>query len=241
MSRARLRTLLTAPLWLAQGAHVAITTERLPEAAGPRQGRIGAGRLRLLILGDSSAAGVGVATQDLALAGRLAAALADLEPTWTLHARTGATTARTLAALRDLPGAPVDAAVLALGVNDVTRAVPLRRWLDQQRALAAQLRQQFGLRHLYLSGVPPMGAFPALPRPLRDVLGDRARRFDAALQELAAGTPGARHVPFDGALLDPGLMARDGYHPGPAIYAWWADRLADHIRADFVPIPRGPA
>ena len=75
MSRARLRTLLTAPLWLAQGVHVAITTERLPEAAGPRQGRIGAGRLRLLILGDSSAAGVGVATQDLALAGRLAAAL----------------------------------------------------------------------------------------------------------------------------------------------------------------------
>ena len=25
-------------------------------------------------------------------------------------------------------------------------------------------------------------------------------------------------------------MAHDGFHPGPAIYAAWAERLADHIK-----------
>ena len=50
---------------------------RLPEATGARQGSSGEGApLRVLIIGDSSAAGVGVSTQHDALAGQLAIALA---------------------------------------------------------------------------------------------------------------------------------------------------------------------
>lgn len=233
--RALIATALTAPVWLAQGLHLALTAPRLPEAAGPRAGRIGAGRLRLLIAGDSSAAGVGAHTQAQALSGRLAAALADLEPDWRLVARTGATTAATLARLRALPPAPADVAVLALGVNDVTRAVPLARWLDAQAALIGHLTGDLGARRVVLTGVPPMGAFPALPRPLRGVLGARASRFDAALAELVAQRPEVRHLAFDPALLDPGLMAEDGYHPGPVLYARWADALARAIRADLTP------
>jgi lysophospholipase L1-like esterase len=220
---------------LAQGLHLALTATRLPEAEGPRAGRVGAGLLRLLIAGDSSAAGVGASTQDQALSGRLAQALADLEPDWRLVARTGATTAALLAHLRALPSVPTDVAVLALGVNDVTRPVPLARWLDAQAALIGHLTGDLGARRVVLTGVPPMGAFPALPRPLRGVLGARAARFDAALAELAARTPAARHLAFDPALLDPGLMASDGYHPGPVLYARWADALARAIRADFTP------
>lgn len=226
---------LSLPVWLAQGAWVALRTPRLPEAAGPRAGRLGAGHLRLMVLGDSSAAGVGAATQDAALAGRLAAELADLQPDWVLHARTGATTATTLASLARLPVAPVDAAVVALGVNDLTRGVPLARWLDQQRSLVAMLTDRFGARRIYLSGVPPMGAFPALPRPLRTVLGARAARFDAALAALAPALPGATHLPFDAAVLAPAMMASDGFHPGPQVYALWARAVADAIRTDFKP------
>lgn len=233
-------TALAAPIWLAQGLSVALTTPRLPEAEGPRAGRIGQGRLRLLILGDSSAAGVGVASQDQALTGQLVTALADLEPDWRLVARTGATTATTLSRVQTLPADPADIAVLALGVNDMTRGVPLARWLDQQRALMSTLSVRFGVRFVYLTGVPPMGAFPALPRPLRDVLGARAARFDAALAALVATIPGARHLAFDGAQLQPAMMARDGFHPGAAAYALWADALARAVRADLAPCDPGP-
>ncbi len=232
--------MLTAPVWLAQGLHLALTAPRLPEAAGPRQGRVGAGRLRLLILGDSSAAGVGAATQDQALAGRLAAALADLEPDWRLVARTGATTAAALALLRSRNHTPTDAAVVALGVNDLTRGVALPRWLAAQRALVAHLTGDLGARRVYLTGVPPMGAFPALPQPLRGVLGARAARFDAALAGLVATLPAARHLPFDPGLTDPALMASDGYHPGPALYTLWAEALARAIRADLPPQGAAP-
>jgi lysophospholipase L1-like esterase len=225
------------PIWQAQGLKVALTTARLPEAAGPRAGRVGAGNLRLLILGDSSAAGVGVPTQDQALAGQLVEALGRVTDgiglDWRLLARTGVTTAGMVDWLRVAPADPADLAVVALGVNDVTRGLPMRRWLSHQAALASVLKGRFGVRRIYISGVPPMGAFPVLPSPLRDVLGARAARFDAALAALTLTVPGARHLPFDLGRLQPEMMASDGFHPGAPIYADWARALADSILADL--------
>jgi hypothetical protein len=64
--------LLLAPLLIWQGLHVRKHALVLPEPAGPRSGTLGSGApLRLLILGDSSAAGVGVAHQSEALSGQL--------------------------------------------------------------------------------------------------------------------------------------------------------------------------
>ncbi|EEX09439.1 hypothetical protein SL1157_1477 [Ruegeria lacuscaerulensis ITI-1157] len=51
------------PLLAAQALMVRQRALRLPEPSGPREGRQGRGpRLRLLIVGDSSAAGVGAGT-----------------------------------------------------------------------------------------------------------------------------------------------------------------------------------
>lgn len=226
--------LALAPVCLVQGLAVRRRAQRLPEAVGPRSGRGGTGPvLRLLIVGDSSAAGVGVVHQDDALSGRLVAELGGFDLHWRLEACTGATTASTLAALKALPPEPFDAAVVALGVNDVIRQVSLRRWLATQDALWEVLQSRFGLRHGYLSGVPPLGRFPLLASPLRGVLGARATQLDAALAAQVASHPALRHLPFDATLLDPALMAADGFHPGPEIYRHWAARLAAAIRADF--------
>jgi len=66
----------------------------LPEAAGPREGCSGKGSdLRVLIVGDSSGVGVGVADQRDALSGHLVAALEKTHRVgWKLVAKTGATT-----------------------------------------------------------------------------------------------------------------------------------------------------
>jgi lysophospholipase L1-like esterase len=222
---------LLAPVLLVQGLGVRRRALILPEPEGPRAGVAGQGpELRLLIAGDSSAAGVGVPHQDQALAGQLVAALAPrFTVHWQLHATTGHTTAQTLARLRDLPVQPFDIAVTALGVNDVTRQRPAARFRTEQAALAALLRTRFGVRGHWRSGLPPMHRFPVLPRPLRDVLGAQARAYDRVL---AAGVaPGLYHLPFDEARLDPAMMAEDGFHPGAAIYAAWAQDLAAAIVA----------
>ena len=220
--------LALAPVLLAQAVQVRRRALALPEAAGPRDGVAGQGPvLRLLIVGDSSDAGVGVAHQDQALAGHLVAGLArDFTVHWRLIARTGATTAQTLARLRAQPLDPIDIAVTALGVNDVTRQVPLRRWAADQAALAGLLTGA-GARLVLRSGLPPMACFPLLPRPLRDVLGAQAAAMDAALA--AAASDRLHHLPFDPARLDPAMMAEDGFHPGPAVYAAWGAEAAARL------------
>lgn len=224
---------MLAPLLLSQGRRVRREVPELPEPPGARAGELGAGPvLRLLIVGDSAAAGVGAATQDEALAGRLAVSLA---PTfrlrWRLAAFTGATTEATLVRLREAAPEPWDVVVTSLGVNDVTGRCGLAGWRDRQRELAALLAERFGARRILLSGLPPMHRFPALPQPLRWYVGSRARDFDRALERLAAATDRCEYVALDHALLDEGAMAEDGFHPGPPIYAAWAAELARRIRA----------
>src|SRR5512139_1667681 len=92
--------LALSPLLVAQAMHTRARVPRLPEAAGARDGVVGRGpvALRLLIAGDSSAAGVGVATQQQALAGQLVPRLAARRSApihWALLARSGLTTAQT--------------------------------------------------------------------------------------------------------------------------------------------------
>jgi lysophospholipase L1-like esterase len=228
----RLRTLATLPVLAAQAAWVAARVPRLPEAAGPRCGRTGAGPvLRLLVVGDSSAAGVGVAHQSEALSGQLVRALApEFDVTWQLIARSGTTTAGALARLRQASPAAFDVALTALGVNDVKNGVPLGRWLARTEALHTALRDRFGVRLVVASGLPPMGSFPALPGALGRFLGARAGAFDAALRARFGGRPGTVVLPGD-LPLDPAGMAADGFHPRAAVYADWAARAAAAIRA----------
>lgn len=217
-----------APLLIHQGRQVRRTALLLPEPPGQRDGQAGAGNNRLLILGDSSAAGVGAAHQSEALSGQLSRLLGP-NHYWRLEAKTGATTASIGAHLDGLEGQRFDTALIVLGVNDITNMVPLRRLLAQRSTLYRRLQIDHGVTRVVVSGLPPMRHFPLLPQPLRWVLGAQADRFDAALakQAQALGHTYIRHhIPFN-----PALMARDGFHPAAAAYRLWALSLAPHLRA----------
>jgi lysophospholipase L1-like esterase len=208
------------------------TVPELPEPGGPRTGVVGSGPLlRLLVVGDSAAAGVGAPTQDEALSGQLAVALA---PTFRLHwkllAVTGATTADMLDRLRREAAASYDVVVTSLGVNDVTGRHSLATWRRQQEQLVELLAARFGARRILLSGLPPMHRFPALPQPLRWYVGSRARDFNRVLAEVAASRPGCEFLALGHEMMDISAMASDGFHPGPPIYALWAREAAKRIQ-----------
>ncbi|MGW2312281.1 hypothetical protein ACWCOU_29930, partial [Actinomadura luteofluorescens] len=77
-----------------------------------------------------------------------------------------------------------------------------------------------------------------LPRPLRSVLGARARAMDRITRD-AAEAGGAVHAPMDEAMArDPRLFAADGFHPSAAGYRAWARDLA---RAAFPTPASAPA
>ncbi len=218
------------PVLAAQGLSVRRNAQLLPEPTGPREGRDGRGpRLRLLIAGDSSAAGVGAGTQAQALSGYLVDRLAKhYAVEWRLEATTGHTTRDTIDRLRGLSG-QFDMALTALGVNDVTRGVTRRRFVEQQTELLGVLTGSLGVRRLVVTGVPQMNRFPALPQPLAWVLGQQAARLDQGLQQVAASFSQAHHLDLN-LPDDPALAAPDGYHPSPKAYAIWAGEAARLLR-----------
>lgn len=218
------------PLLLLQGRRVRRDTPRLPEAEGPRAGVEGAGPappLRILVVGDSSGAGVGVARQEAALAQPMARALAQRlgRPVkWQLVAKSGVCTEEAIELLRASPVAPADVLATALGVNDVT-GQRAGRFIADTAELWRVASRHAGVRFGVFTGLPPMHEFPAVPQPLRWYLGRYARGLDASLEGWVAPQAHLRFCSLQWA-AGKDSIATDGFHPGPAGYARWSGVMA---------------
>jgi lysophospholipase L1-like esterase len=75
-----------------------------------------------------------------------------------------------------------------------------------------------------------MHHFPALPQPLRWVLGARAKKFNQTLCAFVATRSDCRVLHFD-APMQPDFMAADGFHPSSVTYGLWAEQAARSITA----------
>lgn len=223
-----------APLLLFQGRRVRAKTPQLPRPAGASIGLSGKGTpLRLLVAGDSAAAGIGANRQSETLAGRLVGRLSETRGVeWRLLAESGHRSTDLLLNLRQHCTEPYDIAVISIGVNDVIAMTSLQEWRRNLAAVAAHLVGKCGVKTVYFSSVPPMHLFPALPNPLRWWLGLRARQLNRAMRELAFLDPNCRFVESP-LLMDPAVMAVDGFHPGELAYASWAEQLIAKIDMDY--------
>jgi len=223
------------PILLAQAHWLRRTAIELPEPDGPRRGTVGRGgvRLRLLVVGDSSAAGVGARTQREALARPLAERIAERlagSVRWQLVARSGLTSEGVCDELVSAQPRPADVAVVVVGVNDITRDVPLAVALRHRSRIADWLRRHGEARHVIFPALPEMERFPAVPKPLSWYAGRVARRNNRAQRRWAAQQAGVTHLEMEG-VTQASLFCEDGFHPAPALYAKVADRLAGHIVA----------
>jgi len=226
-----LATLALGPVLIAQAVRVRRNIVRLDEPPGARSGCEGAGApLRLLIAGDSAAAGVGALTQEQALSGQLVAAL---RPTCTVHwklvAQTGHTVRDVIGQLRALAPERFDVAVVSIGVNDATGRTGSAQWIERQATLIEMLKVKFGVAHILLSSLPPMQVFPALPQPLRWYLGMRARQLNGMLQAIAEADACCEFLQPDFP-FEPEYVAVDGFHPAAPAYSAWAAAAARAIR-----------
>lgn len=219
--------ILLGPLLWMQGKYVRLVTPRLPEPPGAREGVVGHGpQLRILIAGDSAAAGVGASSQDEALCGQLVGYLRPYRTVqWRLVAVNGLDSAGLVQLLEETPIERIDVVVLSIGVNDVTSLRSPSQWLQWQNQLATVIQTRFKPRLLIHSAIPPMHCFTALPQPLRWFMGTWAIEMNRRLEATLSGNTGRiLHWPFQEAASE-GLAA-DGFHPGPIGYAAWAERLS---------------
>lgn len=207
-------------------------TLRLPEASGPGWGHWGDGPVcrRLLVIGESTAAGVGVSEHQFGLASQLAKrlSLTTGKVAWHTHGINGIRLASLLAQLSDTRLPTSDAIFISMGVNDTTGLTSRRTYYRQLERLIALLKRQQPTATLYLLAVPPMHRFTALPSPLRQILGWRARLLDQQQRKLAATTPGVSYLGYP-PLDDPSLLAKDGYHPSATGYHAMAEALTGQL------------
>jgi lysophospholipase L1-like esterase len=242
VSAASVATTPLLPILAVQGRYVRKRTPRLPGARGSTTGSVPASGtlIRMLVVGESTVAGVGAPDHTQALTGQIAVALSKrLERTvhWQAVGRIGATAGsahKTL--LPRVPAMPVDIIVLAFGVNEVLKGHTPNRWSHDIAHLIEDVRERVGAAPVVLAAVPPIGRFPALPQPLQGVLGIRATALARTTQRLA---PTLDRVVYSAGQLDmdEGFFCADKFHPSPRGYQAWGEILAETI----VPLVYAPA
>jgi lysophospholipase L1-like esterase len=227
--------LLWPLLWL-QGRHVRRITPRLPEPPGRRAGITGRGSLvRLLVAGDSGAAGVGAPTQEQALCGQLVRRLSRHHTVeWCVLAVNGLDSPGLLKLLQNAPCARFDVVVLSMGANDATDLCAPLQWAQWQNRLAELIDVRFAPAMLVHSAVPPLHACLALPQPLRWFLGHWAMQMNQSLAGLLIDQAG-RTMHWHPETTTTAGLAADGFHPSSEGYAVWADGLSRHILAAQAP------
>lgn len=221
--------LLWPILWM-QGTNVRRVTPLLPEATGPRRGSSGQGPpIRVLIAGDSGAAGVGVSTQKHALCGQLVNRLSRHHAVeWCVVAVKGLDSPGLAKLLEGMPRSHFDVVVLSMGANDATSLCPPRQWVRQQVQLAELIDHRFSPALLVYSAVPPMHACKALPQPLRWFMGRWALEMNFRLSVLLSGQDRRTMHWIPEATTINGMSA-DGIHPNSLGYSRWAEGLSRRI------------
>jgi lysophospholipase L1-like esterase len=189
---------------------------------GPEDGE----PLTLVVLGDSSVAGVGADAAEDTLTYGVAKALSD-QYRVSLHAL-GVSGSRLCDVIGEqLPqvdGLDPDIVLVCVGTNDVTHGTTLREARRQLRLLVAGLAAVAPEARVIVSGLPPAETATAFHRPLRDLLGLRALLFTRLYRaelvphgisvfDIAKLTKSAFHGKRE-------MFSADMFHPSSAGYAF---------------------
>lgn len=242
-------------LLLPQALWVRRTTPRFQGAAGDPCGLAVSDAvdeskpsLQLLGLGDSIIAGVGASHHTEALVAQTALSLSGIlnrPVAWQVHGKIGADAQRISdeASKIDWLNA-IDVVVVSTGVNDLLGLSTIAQWQDKIVQLIKTVRLYAPDAWIVFCGLPPMALFPSLPRPLRFVLGHRARHLDEVLGRVIEPFDRVLWVPIKSPVqssntspnkspLTPEMFSGDGFHPGPLGYQTLGQGLAEAVAASI--------
>ena len=216
----------------------------------PTVGTARGNRLRLVVLGDSTSAGVGVERPEDALPYLIARRVADAERREVHVVSYGWAGARAADLVRQqLPRAiePIratetesflagaDIVAVVIGSNDATHNTPPGRFRASLRAVLDGVRATAPSSRMVLAGIPAFrGALREVEplifladqyaRLLRPISRAEADRAGAAYADLARDVP-----PLIRGRTD--VLSRDQFHPSVVGYTAWADVIAEALLA----------
>jgi lysophospholipase L1-like esterase len=187
--------------------------------------------LHLLVIGDSTAAGVGVDDAELGLGGQLARALAartGRPVEWRAVGRNGAT-ARDLVRhfMHSALEGPADLVFLSVGANDALGLRSARAFRSDVGRLVGETFAAHPAAVLLMSSLPAFFRFQLLPDPLRRSLYRHSQALERVARTLVDAHPRAHMSPPPPPYTE-GFFATDDFHPSAIGYKDWAGFAIDN-------------
>lgn len=226
--------LILLPVLLLQGKKVRDEIIRLPEAPGSKRGTIQGEEpsVDFVVLGESTVAGVGASKQALGLAGQIAVSIhqeTGRTVLWSAIGRNGMTADRLpKKLLPKINHTSPSFIVVAIGVNDVKAFRAVRTWKQNIESLLFQIHSQVTNTQIVICGVPDMSYFPALPNPLRYVLGQESISLDAVLESTIEKYDSVIYTKVP-ATSSKEYYASDGFHPNDLGYQAWGELVSKEL------------
>ncbi len=230
---------LCFPVYVVQGMWVRKHSMRLsPPSKGAWSGQFGKGKakIRLLTIGDSSAAGVGIEDTSGTIGVQMAKKLHEATGSPVAWKVTGHNSA-VAGQLRDYVVPNLDREdwthiAVMLGTNDMKNWHTVPRWKREFGTLLYALRARWPEAKIYWHQAIDVREVPSLPQPLASIINLRVALLNRkgaqlCLERGAVCVPPLQETRAEG-------YCSDGFHANETGYTVWAD----HILAHFDDEPR---
>lgn len=223
-----------SPFLFLQGALTRWKVGVLPDAAGPTHGVAGDGNdpVRLYVMGESTVAGLGASTHELALAGQFAKHLSShigRPVEWDVLGKNGVTARRTIEELvPQMPDKQFDYILLGIGGNDVMKLSSPRRWREDMTELIGIMRERNPDAVIFISNCPMIIYTSAIPPPSKQLLWQLSQLHDANIKEFTRDMDRVFYYPQPVDVRLEGFFA-DGIHPSEQGYDDWAAAMITYF------------
>ncbi len=233
------------PLMYLQGKRIRSKVPSLPEAKG-KEGVILAGttnKLRILAIGESTVAGVGVETHEEGFAGSMAKELSsklNVDVEWKVYAKSGYTAKKVVEKIIPrIQETNIDVIVIGLGGNDAFTLNNPKKWKAHIQELINALKSKFKNVIIVFANMPPIKEFPAFTSLIKITLGNLVEILGEELELLIKDQKDvfyySRTITIESWIkrlnikAKPSAFFSDGVHPSKLTYQVWAKDFSNFI------------
>lgn len=223
-----------APFLFLQGQITRWKVGILPDAGGDKHGKYGEGETpaKLFVIGESTVAGLGARTHELALAGQFAKYLSEhigRAVEWKVIGKNGVTARRTIdELLPQVPDEQFDYILVGIGGNDVMKLSSPVKWRRDMLELLGILRERNPDAVIFISNCPMIIASPIMPQPIKTILWELSKMHNDNILEFTREMDRVIYYPQPVDVNFEGFFA-DGIHPSEQGYADWAAAMMKYF------------
>jgi len=238
-------TLPLLPIMFFQGKKIRENVPKLPEARDPK-GYIKTASektLKILAIGESTIAGIGVDFHKNGFIGALAkeiSAKTNHSILWRVYAKSGYTAKMVRKKIiPKIEDSTADIIVIGLGGNDAFKLNSPDVWIFQINFLIKKLKKKFPKTPIYFTNMPPIKEFPAFTKIIKFVIGNLVEILG---KRLYRKTKNKENVHYNNEIVklntwqklynlegDISTFFSDGVHPSKLTYQIWGKDMATFI------------